>query len=374
MRKRTLGLALSAVTAVAAAGVVTALPASALSGCTVNYAISSSWPGGFGANVTIKNLGDPVSSWTLTWAYAAGQQITQAWNATVTQSGSQVTAKNAGYNGSVATNGSASFGFNGSSTGSNPVPASFSLNGVACTGGTTTTPTTAPPTTAPPTTVPPTSGVPSDAVWVGTGQWDSWTNNGYTLNNDVWGGGAGPQTIWARTGSNWGVVADHPRTSGVKSYPHSGKTLNRQLSSLSAVSSSFNVSVPADGDYETAYDIWANSNAYEVMIWANQHGAVGPIAESYDSNGAVPTARNVSVGGSTFNVYRGSNGANAVYSFVRTSTTNAATVDVLAVLNWLRTQGWWADVTIGDVQFGFELSGTAGQSSFTSNNFTLSYS
>jgi hypothetical protein len=352
----------------AGAGVVTALPASALSGCTVDYAISSSWPGGFGANVTVKNLGDAVGSWTLTWSYGAGQQITQAWNATVIQSGSQVTAKSAGYNGSVPTNGTASFGFNGSWNGSNPVPAAFSLNGVACTGSTTG-PTTGP-TTSPPAQ---TSGVPGDAAWVGTGQWDSWTNNGYTLNNDVWGGGAGPQTIWARTGSNWGVVADHPRTSGVKSYPHSGRTLNRQLSSLSAVSSSFNVTVPADGDYETAYDIWANSNAYEVMIWANQHGAVGPIAESYDSNGAVPTARNVSVGGSTFNVYRGSNGANAVYSFVRTSTTNAATVDVLAVLNWLRTQGWWADVTIGDVQFGFELSGTAGQSSFTSNNFTLSY-
>lgn len=347
---------------------VTALPASALSGCTVNYAISSGWPGGFGADVTIKNLGDAVSSWTLTWSYGAGQQITQAWNATVTQSGSQVTAKNAGYNGSVATGGTASFGFNGSWTGSNPVPASFSLNGVACTGSTTgptTSPTTSPPSGG--------AGVPSDAAWVATGQFDSWTNNGYTLNNDVWGGGAGSQTIWARTGSNWGVVSNQPRTSGVKSYPHSGKTLNRQLSSLSSVSSSFNVSVPADGDYETAYDIWANNNAYEVMIWANQHGAVGPIAESYDSNGAVPTAKNVSVGGSSWNVYRGSNGANAVYSFVRTSTTTAATVDVLAVLNWLRTSGWWADVTVGDVQFGFEISGTAGQSSFTSNSFTLTY-
>ena len=119
--------------------------------------------------------------------------------------------------------------------------------------------------------------------------WDSWTNNGYTLINDVWGSGAGPQTIWARTGTNWGVVANHPRTSGVKSYPHTGKTLNRTLSSLGSLRSSFNVTVPGDGDYSTAYDIWANNNAYEVMIWTNQNGAVGPIAETYDSNGAVPT-------------------------------------------------------------------------------------
>ena len=82
---------------------------------------------------------------------------------------------------------------------------------------------------------PPTNGVPSDAAWVGTGAWDTWTNNGYTVINDVWGSGAGPQTIWARTGTNWGVVANHPRTSGVKSYPHTGKTLNRTLSSLGSV-------------------------------------------------------------------------------------------------------------------------------------------
>jgi hypothetical protein len=374
MRRRNLAACLAASLGIAAgAGVGTALPASAAAGCTVTYQVSSSWPGGFGANVTIKNLGDAISSWTLTWSFGAGQTVTQSWNTTLTQSGSAVTAKNASYNGSIATNATASFGFNGSSTGTNPAPSAFTLNGVACTGGVTsptTSPTTAP-TTSP--TSAPGSGVPSDAAWVASGQWDSWTNNGYTLNNDVWGGGAGPQTIWARTGTNWGVVANHPRTSGVKSYPHTGKTLNRTLSSLGSISSSFNVSVPADGDYETAYDIWANNNAYEIMIWTNQHGAVGPIAESYDSNGAVPTARNVSAGGHTWNVYRGSNGSNAVFSFVRTSTTNSGTIDVLAVLKWLKTNAWYGDVTVGDIQFGFELTGTAGQSNFTCNSFAITY-
>ncbi|GAA4243294.1 cellulose binding domain-containing protein [Dactylosporangium darangshiense] len=375
MRRRTLALCTGAAIAVAAVGanIVTALPASAATGCRVSYAIASQWPGGFGANVTITNLGDPISAWTLTWSYTAGQQVTQAWNATVTQSGAQVTAKNAGYNGSVATNGTASFGFNGSwNNSSNPVPSSFVLNGTACTGTVTNSPTPTRSVTPSPTSSS-ANGVPSDAVWVATGAWDQWTNNGYTIINDVWGGGAGPQTIWARTGTNWGVVAEHPRTSGVKSYPHTGKTLNRTLSSLSSVRSSFNVTVPADGDYETAYDIWANNNAYEVMIWTNQHGAVGPIAESYDSNGAVPSARNVTVGGHTWNVYRGSNGANAVFSFVRTANTTSGTVDVLAVMNWLRTNAWWGDVTVGQIQFGFELSGTAGRSNFTDNSFSLDY-
>lgn len=377
MRSRYLGLYLAAATGIPVAAVAVAVPASAATGCAVTYAVSSQWSGGFGANVTIRNLGDPLTSWTLVWSFGAGQTVTQSWNTALVQSGSTVTAKNAGYNGSIPTNGTQTFGFNGSWNGTNPAPTSFALNGTACTGGVsgTTSPTTDPPTgpTTRPTTPAP-GGVPSDAAWVATGQWASWTNNGYTLNNDVWGSGAGPQTIWARTGTNWGVVADHPRTSGVKSYPHTGKTLNRSLSSLSSVSSSFNVAVPADGDYETAYDIWANNNAYEVMIWTNQHGAVGPIAESYDANGAVPTARNVSAGGHTWNVYRGSNGANAVFSFVRTAgNTNAASIDVLSVLKWLRTSGWWGDVTVGDIQFGFEISGTAGQSNFTCNSFSLTY-
>ena len=363
----------AALTAIAA-GVVTAQPAAAATGCRVTYAVSSQWPGGFGANVTITNLGDPVTSWTLVWSYSAGQQVTQYWNTTVTQSGSQVTARNVGYNGSIATNGTASFGFNASWTSSNPAPTAFTLNGTACTGTVSGTPgTTPPPTTRPPTTPPPgTPGVPSDAVWVASGQWDTWTNNGFTVYNNIWGSGAGSQTIWARSGTNWGVIANHPMTSGVKSYPHTVRgSLNRTLSSLSTLSSSFNVSVPGSGNYATAYDIWANNWSYEVMLWMNQNGAVGPIAESYDANGAVPNFRNVSVGGHTWNVYRGSNGANAVFSFLRTSNTNSGTVDVRSMLNWLRTQGWWGDVTVGEVQFGFEISGTNGSAAFTDNSFAI---
>jgi O-glycosyl hydrolase len=141
----------------ASAAVAATLPAgaAAAAGCSVNYAVSSQWQGGFGANVTVTNLGDPLTSWTLTWSFDAGQTVTQAWNTTLTQSGAAVTAKNVSYNGAVATNGTASFGFNGSWTGSNPVPTSFAVNGVTCTGSTT--PTTAPATTPPVTTAPATT-------------------------------------------------------------------------------------------------------------------------------------------------------------------------------------------------------------------------
>src|SRR3954452_1837563 len=160
-RSINVGLVSAGIALMASAAVVVALPAgAATAGCSVNYAVSSQWQGGFGANVSITNLGDPLSSWTLTWSYGAGQTVTQAWNTTLTQSGSAVTAKNVSYNGSVATNGTVSFGFNGAWTGSNPAPASFAVNGVTCTGSATpTTAPTTPPTTAPttaPTTPPPT--------------------------------------------------------------------------------------------------------------------------------------------------------------------------------------------------------------------------
>ncbi|MFV2107660.1 cellulose-binding domain-containing protein [Micromonospora sp. LOL_015] len=137
-------------------------------GCGVTYSVASQWPGGFTASVAVTNLGDPVSSWTLTWSYGNGQQITQAWNATVSQSGGQITARNASYNGNIATGATTSFGFNGSWNGSNTAPTSFALNGTTCTGSPTD-PTTPPPTTAPPSSPPPTTAPPpmppGDPAW-----------------------------------------------------------------------------------------------------------------------------------------------------------------------------------------------------------------
>jgi hypothetical protein len=159
----------AAAAALAVTGVIiTAGSAQAAVGCRVGYAVGSQWPGGFTANVTLTNVGDPLTSWAVTWSFSAGQTVTQAWNASVTQSGSSVRAANVTYNGNLATNASTSFGFNGSwNNSSNPAPTSFAVNGVACTGGVTpttpgTTPTTSrPPTSSPTTAPPPTGGWPT---------------------------------------------------------------------------------------------------------------------------------------------------------------------------------------------------------------------
>jgi rhamnogalacturonan endolyase len=155
---------LAALAAVTVGGVTAtvAVEAQAAAGCRVTYAVTNQWPGGFGAAVAVTNLGDPVTGWTLAWTFPSGQTISQLWNGTHTQSGSQVTVRDAGHNAAIPTNGTVSFGFNGAVTGSNTNPASFVLNGTACTGSTTAPgPTTPPPTTPGPTTPPPTTPPPT---------------------------------------------------------------------------------------------------------------------------------------------------------------------------------------------------------------------
>jgi hypothetical protein len=94
--------------------------------------VTSQWNGGFQGDVTLAVTGGSVDGWSLGFSFGAGQVISQAWNATVTQSGASVTARDASWNAHLGT---ASFGFLASWTGSNPVPTGFTLNGTACATG-----------------------------------------------------------------------------------------------------------------------------------------------------------------------------------------------------------------------------------------------
>ncbi|MFJ5994992.1 glycoside hydrolase family 6 protein [Streptomyces sp. NPDC092370] len=100
--------------------------------CTVDYKIQNEWSTGFTAAVTLTNNSAAKSSWSLKWSYAGNQKVTSGWNAKISQSGAAVTAANESYNGRLATGGSVSFGFQGSYSGSNAIPATFTLDGVTC--------------------------------------------------------------------------------------------------------------------------------------------------------------------------------------------------------------------------------------------------
>ncbi|MFI7021883.1 glycoside hydrolase family 6 protein [Micromonospora sp. NPDC049900] len=161
LSSRRRAVALAGASALVAGGLVTipVTAAHAATQCDVAYT-TNDWQGGFTANITIRNIGDRLTSWTLGFTFPdANQRVQQGWSARWTQSGRNVTAQNESYNGNLATGASTSIGFNGAWSGSNPKPTSFTVNGVACNGGTT--PTTPPPTTPPPTTPPPTTPPPT---------------------------------------------------------------------------------------------------------------------------------------------------------------------------------------------------------------------
>jgi hypothetical protein len=204
-------------------------------------------------------------------------------------------------------------------------------------------------------------GMAATAIgWDSCAQWANWTNGGYTIYNNIWGSGAGWQCIWANNGQNWGVTCNHGNSGGIKSYPNSTKWLNKTTNNTPWCGTWFSVTRPSNGAYTTTFDVWGNGTQYEVMMWMNKVGAVGPIGSLQASN--------QNIGGHTWNVYRGSHSGIQVYSFVRTSNTNSANVDHKAIWNWLQSRGWWNNPTINQIQFGFEITNTANSNAaFTCN-------
>jgi cellulase/cellobiase CelA1 len=114
----------------------TSTPASG-NACKVAYTIQNQWPGGFTTNVTLTNTGSTaLNGWTFAFTFpTTSQQVGQGWSATWAQAGQQVTATGLAWNSSLAAGASTAIGFNGTFGSSNPLPTSFTLNGVSCTKG-----------------------------------------------------------------------------------------------------------------------------------------------------------------------------------------------------------------------------------------------
>jgi cellulose 1,4-beta-cellobiosidase len=137
-RRRSLALASAGLLLIGGLVAVTPLRAEAAPGCAVTVQ-AQPWTegpgaGGYTANLTVTNTGDPITAWSLRVTLPAGQTFTQGWSA-AWSAGPPVTATNLDWNGTLATGASASIGFNAHWTGSFTAPTAFALNGTTC-GGT----------------------------------------------------------------------------------------------------------------------------------------------------------------------------------------------------------------------------------------------
>ncbi|WP_405092805.1 cellulose binding domain-containing protein [Micromonospora sp. NBC_01392] len=98
-------------------------PTPTVGGCTATWRIAGQWPGGFQAEVTVRNTGAvSIPSWVVRFALTGGQQITQAWSAQVAQGGTAVTARSATWNGALAPGAEATFGLLANGAVPNPPP------------------------------------------------------------------------------------------------------------------------------------------------------------------------------------------------------------------------------------------------------------
>ncbi|MFC4149966.1 ricin-type beta-trefoil lectin domain protein [Micromonospora mangrovi] len=131
-----------------------------------------------------------------------------------------------------------------------------------------------------------------------------------------------------------------------------GTNLPRQVSQIGSAPSSISYTY-VGGTYDAAYDIWLDPtpktngvNQMEIMIWFNRQGSISPIGSPVG---------NATVGGRTWQVWKGWNGGNDVVSYVAPSPVGSWSFDVMNFVNDVdaRTQvdGSWY---LTSIQAGFE--------------------
>ncbi|WP_425582510.1 cellulase family glycosylhydrolase, partial [Streptomyces synnematoformans] len=82
--------------------------------CTPSFEVVGSWPGGFQAEVAVANTGDtPIDGWELTWTFAGGHTVSNAWGGSISQSGTAVTVTPAAYTRVIPAGGSVTVGMTG---------------------------------------------------------------------------------------------------------------------------------------------------------------------------------------------------------------------------------------------------------------------
>ncbi|MGO4428625.1 cellulose binding domain-containing protein, partial [Streptomyces sp. MCAF7] len=80
--------------------------------CTAAQKTTSTWNGGYQAEVTVTNSGaTPISSWMVDWTLPSGQRVDSVWNGKLTATASSASVTNADWNGSLAAGASTTFGY-----------------------------------------------------------------------------------------------------------------------------------------------------------------------------------------------------------------------------------------------------------------------
>ncbi len=192
--------------------------------------------------------------------------------------------------------------------------------------------------------------------------------DGASVIQDIWNPISGiSQTLTSYDPGNWSVTANMPASNtAVVSYPDiqqlytTSSNTPTPLANFHSITSSYTESGPQGGDWEAAYDIWTDMYAVETMIWVDNHGQT-------PAGSKVATAN---INGVSYSVW--SAGKDLV-SLVLNSNQPSGSVDVLAALNWLKSNNYMsATAGVNQIDFGFELCSTGGSAQkFTMSQYSL---
>ncbi|KAL0064555.1 hypothetical protein AAF712_008500 [Marasmius tenuissimus] len=220
------------------------------------------------------------------------------------------------------------------------------------------------------------------------GQWDTVVAGQYTLYVNQWGkanaqSGQSCANLISLSGTTiaWRNNWTWQGGSGVKSYTNINLNagLGKQLSAIKSIPVNWQWSQSSSGSLVTnvAFDLFTanqpgGADANEIMIWLGNWGA-GPISYTYNADGTPkPVASNVNLAGRNWNVFKGSNGVNIVYSFLPSASGQITSfnADVNLFLKYLTAQGLAQSQYLKTVQAGSEAtSGTATLTTWLSRIF-----
>jgi len=203
--------------------------------------------------------------------------------------------------------------------------------------------------------------------------------DGYLVNNNVHNAAeAGTQTLYAYGPDSWYVLADHSRTDvrpgSVKSYPDTQRNFtNRSIDSFSKITAAYDMSNPAVGEWNAAFDIWiggiGSRSTAEVMVWTDHR-----YPASIPPGNALET-KTVTIDGQPYKAWRRKNGNGGDYiALVMDPKRPAGTVDLLKVFKWLVSVGWLKSTDlVAAIEYGVEISNTPAGSpqTFRLNNYQL---
>ncbi len=230
-----------------------------------------------------------------------------------------------------------------------------------------------------------TAAAATEWSWSSSDQYGRWRDSsGADISNSVYSVSALQQTIYANSHCDWMVKSNLKAEQYIGSFPHAsiriGKPVNDVANGTQPLMAVFDVTTDRSAVFDHTFKLWAAGDLYEVAIWNDWGGRLQPIASQYDSDGAVPTWRNVTIGGQVYNVYtgRGEIGPNCI-SFLPTSGTpiTKATIDLSAILKWigaqtLNGQPYWANPILSSVDLGWEICDThAREMTFTNHDFEV---